>query len=141
MSLPHETRSIQAPADTPTVFRNTPAVALTKEEQEDMSNIELHLANMRKNEDQWPCSLAISIITALRKQIPTPAVDTREREWGIRSKIDGTHKGPMSKKEAIEWAGAFASAYDLVWRYSASRWRDVSVSAVDADTPSDKEKT
>ena len=45
-------------------------------------------------------------------------------EWGIRSRIDGTHKGPMPESEARDWAAKFPQSYVPVSRFVES-WKAV----------------
>lgn len=44
--------------------------------------------------------------------------------FGIRSKCDGTHKGPMEEAEAREWVQRFPDAYILVSK-EETLWAEV----------------
>jgi hypothetical protein len=51
--------------------------------------------------------------------------DAREKEWGIRTKGEGSCRGPfVDRKEAEKWALMYPKAYDLVFRYAAGEWQD-----------------
>lgn len=68
--------------------------------------------------------LAEFVLSLKQPASPAQAAPLTRTLFGIRSKCDGTHRGPMEEVEAREWVRRFPDAYILVSK-EETRWAKV----------------